>query len=66
MSVRRQVTLELKNGDKSTVEFSSGGTANAPFAAVKLDGEPWVFEFPPWLYDYLLEPLDLKRLERTF
>ena len=49
----QQVTLELKSGGKVSVEFSSEALANAPCAAVILDGELWIFEFPAWLYDYV-------------
>ena len=47
------ITLELKNGEKASVEFSSEAPPNAPYAAVTLDGQPWIFEFPTWLYDYV-------------
>jgi hypothetical protein len=40
---RLQITLELKNGQKAAVKFGE-----PPYAAVTLDGEVWVFEFP-WL-----------------
>ena len=48
-----QITLELKNGEKRSVEFSSGPSSSVPCAAVMLDGEPWVFECPAWLYGYV-------------
>ncbi len=48
-----QITLELKNGEKAVVEFGSEAPGNPPTAAVTLNGEPWVFEFPAWLYDYV-------------
>jgi Domain of unknown function (DUF4340) len=48
-----QITLELKNGEKASVEISSGAPAGVPCAAVTLDGEPWVFECPAWLYEYV-------------
>jgi hypothetical protein len=48
-----QITLELKNGEKASVEFSSGASSGVPCAAVTLDGEPWIFECPAWLYDYV-------------
>jgi len=48
-----QVTLELKNGEKATVEFSTGAASGVPCGAVTLVGEPWVFECPAWLYEYV-------------
>jgi hypothetical protein len=47
-----QVTLELKNGDKASVEFGSEAPGNVPYAVVTLDGAPWVFECPAWLFVY--------------
>jgi hypothetical protein len=47
-----QVTLELKSGDKASVEFGSEAPGNVPYAVVTLDGAPWVFECPAWLYVY--------------
>jgi hypothetical protein len=43
-----QVTLELKNGDKLSVEFSNEAPSNPPYAAVTLDGQLWIFEFSVW------------------
>jgi hypothetical protein len=48
-----QITFELKNGEKTSVEFSNRAPAGVPCAAVTLDGEPWVFECPAWLYNYV-------------
>jgi hypothetical protein len=47
-----QITLELKNGDKASVEFGSEAPGNVPHAVITLEGEPWVFECPTWLYVY--------------
>ncbi len=55
----RQVTLELFNGEKATVEFSGTGVGNLPCAAVTLEGEPWIFAFPGWLYTYVQRYLPL-------
>jgi hypothetical protein len=49
----RQITLELKGGEKVSVEFGSEVPSSSSCAAVKLDGELWFFEFPAWLYDYV-------------
>jgi hypothetical protein len=48
-----RVTLELKSGGKASVEFSAQASANSPYAAVTLDGQLWIFQFPTWLYDYV-------------
>jgi hypothetical protein len=47
-----QITLELKNGDKASVELGSEAPGNVPYATISLEGEPWVFECPAWLYVY--------------
>jgi hypothetical protein len=47
-----QITLELKGGDKASVELSSEAPGNVPYALITLDGGPWVFECPAWLYVY--------------
>lgn len=47
-----QITLELKNGEKASVELGSEAPGNVPYAAITLDGEPWVFECPAWVYVY--------------
>jgi hypothetical protein len=49
----QRVTLELKNGDKATVEFSALASPNSPYAAVTMDGQLWIFQFPSWLNDYV-------------
>jgi hypothetical protein len=54
-----QVTLELKGGDKASVELGSDPPGNVPYAAITLDGEPWVFECPPWLYIYAYRHLSV-------
>lgn len=41
-----QITLELKKGDKITLEFGKEASAGSPFALVQLDGRAWVLEFP--------------------
>jgi hypothetical protein len=38
--------FELKTGVKQTVEFGGVSPEQYPYAAVKLDGESWFFEFP--------------------
>ena len=45
-----QLVLELKNGDKPTLELGGEARPGIPYAAVILDHEPWIFEFPGALY----------------
>lgn len=53
------ISLELKNGGKRTVDFGLSGTQTA-VAAVTLDGgEQWVFVFPPALYQFVLSYLSI-------
>ena len=55
-----QITVELKNGEKNTVDF--GGeipSAHTALAAVTLDGERWAFVFPPVLYQFVLSYLTI-------
>lgn len=48
-----QVTLEMRDGTKHEVEFGGASPDGYPYAAVKLGGETWIFEFPVILYKYL-------------
>ncbi len=48
-----RITLELKNGNQVTVEFSTQATPDGLYAAVALDGQPWIFHFPSWLLEYV-------------
>jgi hypothetical protein len=48
-----QITLELKNGAKPFVELGGPSPAKSLYGAVTLDGEPWVFEFHPWLAQWI-------------
>lgn len=45
-----QISVELKDGKKLTVQFGGTTRLDSPYASVVLDGEPWIFEFPPDLY----------------
>lgn len=47
-------TVELKNGAKYTVDFGEPISNQTALAAVTLDGERWVFVFPPTLYQFVL------------
>jgi len=42
------VTLELKKGEKFDLEFGGQAPSGNVYAAVVLEGEPWIMEFP-WL-----------------
>jgi hypothetical protein len=49
-----QITFELKNGEKRTVDFGTEAPqAHTALAAVTLDGERWAFIFPPVLYQFV-------------
>ena len=55
-----QITVELKNGTKNTVDFGAGApAAQTALAAVTLEGERWVFVFPPVLYQFVLSYLTI-------
>ena len=55
-----QITVELKNGEKHTVDFGAElPRAQAALAAVTLDGERWAFVFPPVLYQFVLSYLTI-------
>lgn len=46
-----QITVELKNGEKDTVDFGTElPKVQTALATVMLDGERWAFVFPPVLY----------------
>jgi hypothetical protein len=53
-----QITVELKNGTKNTVDFGAEAAQTA-LAAVTLDGERWVFVFSPVLYQFVLSYLTI-------
>ena len=55
-----EITVELKNGGKFSVAFGTElPRANTALAAVTLDGERWVFVFPPVLYQFVLSYLTI-------
>ncbi len=49
-----QITVELKNGEKFTVDFGTPISNQTALAAVTLDSERWAFVFPPVLYQFVL------------
>ena len=53
-----QIVVELKNGEKHTVDFGVE-QAQTALAAVTLEGERWVFVFPPVLYQFVLSYLTI-------
>jgi hypothetical protein len=49
-----QITIELKSGEKLSVEFGlEVPRANTALAAVTLDNERWAFVFPPVVYQFV-------------
>jgi hypothetical protein len=49
-----QITIELKSGEKRSVEFGMEiPRANTALAAVTLDDERWAFVFPPVVYQFV-------------
>ena len=45
------LTFELKRGEKFDLQFGALSPAQAPYARVTLEGEPWVFEFSTALFE---------------
>lgn len=45
-----RITIELKSGEKLNVQFGGQSRIGSVNASVMLDGEPWIFIFPPDLY----------------
>jgi hypothetical protein len=54
-----QITIELKDGRKFTVDFGPEVQAQAGLAAVTLDGERWAFVCPTSLYQFALLYLNI-------
>jgi hypothetical protein len=44
------LSFELKNGEKHSVQLGGKSESEVPYAAIQLDGQPWIFEFPLSLY----------------
>jgi hypothetical protein len=40
------ITLEMKNGDKLTMEFGRESPSSFPYGGVSLEGDFWIFEYP--------------------
>jgi hypothetical protein len=45
-----QVTLELKSGEKVSVEFGGQGPTGLQYAGANLDGDFWIFALDSKLY----------------
>ena len=55
-----QITVELKSGERHTVDFGMElPGAQTALAAVTLGGERWAFVFPPVLYQFVLSYLTI-------
>ena len=55
-----QITFELKNGEKHSVDFGTElPSSQTALAAVTLDGERWVFVFPQGPYQFVLSYLTI-------
>lgn len=48
-----QVTVELKSGEKHSVQFGKDAPSKFPYAAVRLNGETWVMEFPWTIFQFV-------------
>ena len=48
-----QLTVELKNGQKLAFQFGRETPLGSPYASVLLNGEPWIFQFPPDIFPSL-------------
>jgi len=53
------VTVELKDGVKYTLDFGQTISNQTALAAVMLEGERWVFVFPPADYQFVLSYLSI-------
>jgi hypothetical protein len=51
--------FELKNGEKLGVEFGGQSPSHYHYAATKLNGQTWVFEFPLGLHELVLNYLTI-------
>jgi hypothetical protein len=51
------ITVTLKNNQSYTVDFGTPLSGQTSLAAVTLDGQRWVFIFPPALYQLVMSYL---------
>jgi hypothetical protein len=49
-----QVSVELKDGQKFTVDFGAALPSQTAIAAVTLDGDRWAFVFPPVVFQMIV------------
>jgi hypothetical protein len=54
-----EITVELKSGEKLSVNFGLEISNQTALAAVMLDGERWAFVFPATLYQFVLSYLTI-------
>ena len=54
-----QITIEFKDGKKLAVDFGAPISNQSALASVMLDGERWVFVFPPTTYQFVLSYLTI-------
>jgi hypothetical protein len=54
-----EITVELKSGEKLSVNFGTEISNQTALAAVTLDGERWAFVFPATLYQFVLAYLTI-------
>ena len=54
-----EIVIELKNGEKFSVNFGTEISNQTALAAVTLDGERWAFVFPATLYQFVLAYLTI-------
>jgi hypothetical protein len=55
------VNLELKGGEKFTVDFGMELQGQTALAAVTLEGERWAFVFPPAFWPLVTTYLNVPR-----
>jgi hypothetical protein len=54
-----QIVVELKSGQKLSVDFGVNISNQTALAATTLDGERWAFIFPPGPYLFVLSYLTI-------
>ena len=54
-----EITIELKSGEKLSVNFGTEITNQTALATVTLAGERWAFVFPATLYQFVLSYLTI-------
>lgn len=49
----QRISITLTNGQKPGFELGGQAGMGSPYAEVTIDGEPWIFTFPPVLYQFV-------------